>query len=178
MKEAKIIKKAWEIDCDKLEDGHNCICGVVFCDEETRAQEGLFQSLYMETWYLVDGDIVTADNLPVKRCDYLDVIIFEGKRIPRSEAALLITERERSVKLKAIADNPEIKYCYILKGGYYRPDYKGYSTDKKHAGVYSKEDAIYSAENCDNISVIPINIKEHNKMLEAEINDLKSRLIS
>jgi len=74
-------------------------------------------------------------------------------------------------------NNPDIKYCYIYKGGYYRPNYAGYTDNKAEAGVYTKEDALNSAKTCDELIIIPINIDEHNQMILNKINKLTDKLI-
>ncbi len=79
--------------------------------------------------------------------------------------------------LKQIAKNKKITHCYIRKGPYYRPNHSGYTDFQSKAGVYTKEEAIKSAERCKELTIVPIDNVEHNKMIVKEVEDLMSRYI-
>ena len=80
-------------------------------------------------------------------------------------------------ELKKIANNKKIRFCYIRKGPYYRPNACGYTDFITKAGVYTKEEAIKRAESCKELTIIPVNIDEHNKFIVDEVKDLLSRHI-
>jgi hypothetical protein len=77
-----------------------------------------------------------------------------------------------------VAKNNKITHCYIRKGAYYRPNKCGYTDYITRAGVYTKEDALLSAEHCNELELLPIDVNEHNRMIMAEIKDLSTRIIS
>lgn len=79
--------------------------------------------------------------------------------------------------LKQIAKNKKITHCYIRKGPYYRPNHCGYTDFRVEAGVYTKEEALHSAENCKELTIVPINIEKHNAEIIKKVNDLLSRYI-
>ena len=71
-----------------------------------------------------------------------------------------------------------IKYCYIRKGSYYKPNSCGYTDFKHRAGVYSKEEAVSSAKSCRDITLEIIDIQSHNEMLNIEIAELQNKLLA
>lgn len=71
-----------------------------------------------------------------------------------------------------------ITHCYIKKrGGYYRPNSCGYTDHIVRAGVYTKEDALKHYEHCDELTLIPIIVEEHNKRIKEEVMELLDRVI-
>jgi hypothetical protein len=81
------------------------------------------------------------------------------------------------LELEKILINDSFSHCYIKKGGYYRPHSSGYTDFRHRAGIFTKEEAVKSAKSCRDLTIIPINAIEHNKMINDEIDDLKTRLI-
>ena len=116
-------------------------------------------------------------NIPVKRKKLSDKVIFEGKEVLRCSIDKLINERERVSKLDEIENNPSIKYCYIIKGSYYRPDWCGYTSLKFEAGVYPKNEAVRHAKSVREIRLECVDIEEHNKMINQKISELHGRLL-
>jgi len=88
-----------------------------------------------------------------------------------------LKERKRLSEFNLILDNKSIKYCYIRKGSYYRPNSCGYTDFVHRAGVYTKEEAVRHAVGCRDIWLKRIDIEEHNKIIQSEIKDLKTRLL-
>lgn len=87
------------------------------------------------------------------------------------------TERRRLSKLDEILMNPSVKYCYIRKGSYYRPNSCGYTDYKHKAGVYTKEDAVDHAKGCRDLSLEIVDVPEHNQMIQSEIQELQKRIL-
>jgi hypothetical protein len=80
--------------------------------------------------------------------------------------------------INKITKSKQTTHCYIMKrGSYYKPNSCGYTDFPQWAGVYEKEEAVKHALCCDELTLIPINIKEHNMMIWDAINDLTSRII-
>ena len=80
-------------------------------------------------------------------------------------------------KLDEISNNPNIKYCYIIKGSYYRPNSCGYTSLKFEAGVYPKDEAVSHAKSVREIRLEWVYTWEHNKMINQKIAELQARLL-
>ena len=89
----------------------------------------------------------------------------------------VLENRERIAKLDAILLDESVKYYYIKKGSYYRPGSCGYTEFKYRAGVFTTEEAVSEARWCNEITIIPIDMDVHNKMIGDEIKDLQTRLL-
>lgn len=127
-------------------------------------------------WEL-NGEYATFIDLKCIRAKRYDVVSFEGKNMKRFLVASELESIEHSKKLDEILKNPNIKYCYICKRGYYRPNFCGYTDFKHRAGVYVKEEAVLHARGVREIYLERVDIEEHNKMIQSEINELTNRLI-
>lgn len=80
-------------------------------------------------------------------------------------------------ELDALAADASVTHCYISKGMYYRPGSCGYTDFRHRAGVYKKSEALQHAKSCRDLTLVPIDVKEHNEMLRKEANDILSRRI-
>jgi len=172
-------KKAYHIDLNKIDEGY------LFCDESCFAENiNKAKSILlkraddagMQLNSLIDSEI-TYLNIPVVRKKSSDVFLFESEEKTLAEIEMILIERNRQKDLNDILANPEIKYCYIKKGIYYRPNYAGYTDYKKQAGVYPKKDAVSHARGVCEITIVPVDIIEHNAMINSEIANLKTRLL-
>jgi hypothetical protein len=105
------------------------------------------------------------------------LVIFEGKPVSKIKIEEILIKRARMKELNAILEDDNIVYCYIRKGNYYRPYSAGYTSHKTEAGVYTKQEAVQHAKSVYELSIIPIDIEKHNRMLIDKIADLESRLI-
>ena len=78
-----------------------------------------------------------------------------------------------------IKKSKNITHFYITKnGGYYRPNFSGYTTNITRAGIYTKEEAINHYNDCNELTLVPIIIEEHNKRIKDEIIELLDKIIS
>ena len=84
---------------------------------------------------------------------------------------------KRRLTLNQIIKSKKVTHCYIYKRGYYRPNHCGYTDRPSRAGVYSKEEAVECALKCSELTLIPIDIVEHNRMIAKEIKELSTRFI-
>lgn len=175
-----IIEKAYEINFNKISDGF--LSDIKWCHAENRnkAKKKLLDEVYFDNWKLKYSDKpIDYLTIPIIRCKELDLIDFEGKQINRCKIDIIINERKRESELDDILNNPKIKFCYIVKSGfYYRPNSCGYTESRYEAGVYKKEDAVNEAKYCDELSIIPIDIENHNKMINEKIEILQKKLIN
>lgn len=74
--------------------------------------------------------------------------------------------------------NRKVTHCYKRKGcSYYRPNNCGYTDDIRRAGIYTKEDALNECLSVSDLRAVPIDVKEHNKMILTEVQELLSRII-
>lgn len=175
----KIVEKAYEINLDKIQEGF--IYDSIICHSENpnRARYELFRKIRDEEFILrSSGEEVNYQTLPIKRCPSLDKVIFEGEVLTMSRVSRIIEVRERNKKLNKILRNKVVTHCYIVKNGsYYAPNSSGYVSRKKDAGVYDKDIAVQMAKSCFELYLEPINLSEHNQIIEEAINELKSRLL-
>ena len=177
----KLAKKAYEIDFSKIEEGflYDSSSFISYAETRNKAKSELLKKTYCENICL-DGedDEVTYLTIPVIRCKEADKYIFEDKQMSLYDIEKELFERKRLADLQEILDNENIKYCYIRKGGYYKPNSCGYTDFKHRAGVYTKEEAVSHAISCRDIWLERIDIEEHNKMMKDEIRDLERRLLT
>jgi hypothetical protein len=179
LEEGSIVLKAYEIDLDKLEEGYLSDSIVCYAENSNKAKVTLLRQIANDNWKLKYlGEELTYLNIPVKRKKSSDKVIFEGKEVLRSSIEQLIAERERIAKLDEILNNPNIKYCYIIRyGQYYRPNSCGYTSLKFEAGIYPKDEAISHAKSVREIRLESVDIDEHNKMINQKIAELQERLL-
>lgn len=170
--------KAYQIDLDRLDEGYLSDTIMCYANNVNEAKKKLLQEVKYDNWKLkYTGDELTYLNIPVIRRKSDDKILFEGQAVTEIEKNRILYKRERLSLLENILNDKNIKYCYIKKGSYYRPNSCGYTDFQYRAGVYSKEEAVQSAKSCDELTIIPIDILEHNKMINNEISELSSRLL-
>lgn len=178
MKKYKISEKAFEIDLSKIEEGFLFSEHICYAENINKAKSKLLKEIKYDDYKLNNSnDDITYTNIPVIRCKEADKVIFEDKIVLISEIEKILHNRERNNKLDSVLNNPNILYCYIIKGSYYCPNYCGYTSIKTEAGIYTKEDAISHAKSVDNIRLEPIDIEEHNKMIKEKISMLQTKLL-
>jgi len=170
--------KAYQIDLDRLDEGYLSDIIMCYANNVNDAKKKLLQEIKYDNWKLkYTDDELTYLNIPVIRRKSDDKILFEGKAVTEIEKNRILYKRERDSLLENILNDVNIKYCYIKKGSYYRPNNCGYTDFKCRAGVYTKQEAVQSAKSCNQLTIIPIDILEHNKMINNEILELSSRLL-
>jgi hypothetical protein len=176
--EGFIVSKAYEIDFSKIEEGFLYSERICYAKNRNEAKSILLRENKDEN-ICIKGtdDELNYLNIPVIRCKNADKVIFDGKEVVRSSIDELIIERERIAKLHEIANNPNIKYCYIIKGSYYRPNSCGYTSLRFEAGVYPKDEAVSHAKSVREIRLEWVDIEEHNKMINQKIAELQGRLL-
>lgn len=176
--ENSIVSKAYEIDLDELNEGFLSDSIICYAENLSKAKTELLKQTQYDNWILrSSGEELTYLNIPVKRRKSSDKVIFEGKEVVRCSIDGLIAERERLAKLDEITNNPNIRYCYIIKGSYYRPNSCGYTSLRFEAGVYPKDEAVEHAKSVREIRLECVDIEEHNKMINQKIAELSERLL-
>lgn len=173
-------KKAYRINLDKIEEGYLYCEESCFAENQSKAKSILIKRsacIGMSLKYFIEPEEVNFKNLPVVRYNIADKFLFESDEKTMEEIEFILNERDRQKGLDDILKDSKIKYCYIKKGIYYRPSYAGYTEHKKFAGVYPKKDAISHARGVCEITIVPIDIIEHNAMINSEIDNLKTRLL-
>jgi hypothetical protein len=170
--------KAYQIDLSKIEEGFLYDTIMCYADNANQAKQILLRENRYENLILSkSNEEVNYLTIPVIRRKSDDKIIFEGKAVTETEKNRILFKRERLAKLDAILNDESIKYCYIRKGNWYRPNACGYTDFKHRAGVFTKEEAVSDAKSCQELDIVPINIVEHNEMINSEISCLSSRLL-
>ena len=176
--EGNIVEKAYEIDMGKLSEGFLIDSIICHAENHNKAKIKLLKEVQYDDWVLkYSGENLNYINIPVKRCFSYDKVIFEGKEVIRHSIEGIKQEHKRLAKLDEISNNPNIKYCYIRKGSYYRPNHCGYTSLRTDAGVYPKDEAVSHAKSVREISLEWVDIEEHNKMINEKIAELKTRLL-
>lgn len=170
--------KAYQIDLSKIEEGFLYDTIMCYADNANQAKQILLRENRYENLILSkSNEEVNYLTIPVIRRKSDDKIIFEGQAVTEIEKNRILYKRERDLLLENILNDANIKYCYIKKGSYYRPNSCGYTDFKHRAGVYTKQEAVQSAKSCNELTIIPIDILEHNEMINIEISCLSSRLL-
>lgn len=173
-----IVEKAYEIVLDKLDEGFLSDSIVCHAESLNKARKELLKKVEYDNWRLrYTGEELTYLNIPVRRKKSSDKVMFEGEVVLRYKIEGLKEERQRLQKLDELKNNPNVKYCYIKKGSYYRPNSCGYTSLRYEAGVYNKEEAIQHAKSVREISLEVVNIEEHNKMIKQKIEELQTRIL-
>lgn len=177
--EGTLVDKAYEIDFNRIEEGYLASEVMCYAGNYNQARNILLIKVRYEDWKLKrTGAELTYLNIPVVRNKFYDKIIFEGKPVSRYEIDNILSERLRIAKLDEILNNPNVKYCYIYKNGYYRPNSSGYTSYKHEAGVYPKEMAVNEAKSVRDIILEVCDIDNHNWIVSRKILELESRLIN
>lgn len=176
----QIVKKCWKIDLDKIDEGFMYSGVSVHADSRNEAKTKLLHEIRYDEWKIrFTREEVNYINIPVIRSKAGDIVLFEGNEIKKWEVNHVLSERKRFVELDKILENPGVQFCYIMKrGSYYAPNSNGYTDYKFKAGVYTKEEAVQDAKSCNELRIIPINIEEHNSILNKMIKDIESRIIT
>ncbi len=173
-----IVEKAWKIDLDQLDGGYESSEIVCHSESANKAKVALLDKVKYDSWKLrYTGAELEYINMPVIRAAEYDLVLFEGEKVSLNKVAEIKAKRERFTHLDSILKDESIKYCYIRKGSYYGPNCCGYTQYKFQAGVYTKEDAVSQAKSVSELYLEPINIVEHNEMIQAKIADLQSRIL-
>lgn len=177
----KLVKKAYEINFSKVEEGYLYCPEVCYAETRNKAKSLLLaQTRYESIMLRGEDDEVTYLTIPVIRCKHADKYEFEGMEKTKGQIEDILAERKRIASFDEILDNDSYVYCYIRKNGrgYYKPNSSGYTDFQHRAGVYTKEEGVSSAKGCRDIWLERIDIDEHNQMIDDEIKQLKWRRIN
>ena len=178
MKKQKIVRKGYQVDFSKIEEGYSYSSHITYAESLGKARALLLDKCSYEYMCLKDEEReVTYLNIPVIRYPEMDTFMFGDKEMTQQAYEEHQAKNERSAGLQAILDNNIIKFCYIRKGSYYGPDSNGYTDFRHKAGIYTKEEAVSHAKYCDEIWLEVIDVTEHNKMIQDEIKDLQTRIL-
>jgi hypothetical protein len=178
MEKLKLAKKAYIVDLSRIEEGYLYSHIGCYANTVNKAKIELLKMCDDQGVYMKDTNYeVSYLNIPVIRHKKEDKYFIEDLELTQREYDEIIRKRHRKTELDMILADELITHCYIHKGSYYKPHSSGYTDMRYHAGVYEKKEAVSSARNVDNIVIIPIDIIEHNEMINKEIEDLQTRLI-
>lgn len=173
-----IVEKGWQILLTSIEEGY--LYDDITCRAKTRSKAKSILLNKSEVLGMQNrwGDDISYLNIPVVRCKEIDLIEYNGEIISRTAIKWNIKKEKHKKELTEILENPNITHCYIKKRGlYYRDNYCGYVEERLGAGIYTKKEACYHADGCLELTVIPIDTKEHNDYINNHINKLKNRII-
>ena len=172
----ELSQKAWELNLFRIYDPYHL--SEIIRNGKTRgeAKSKIYQEAMNEDLSLTDEKL-TFLNIPIRRCKRADLYFFEGKEVTLEQIEKIEKEKIRIIELDKILNDESIVYCYIRKGSYYRPNSCGYTDFRHRAGVYTKQEAVSSAKSCKDLDIVPINIEEHNSIIQKEIDELKTRVL-
>jgi len=110
--EGYLVKKAYQIDMDRLDEGY--LADVIFCHAKNInfAKVELLKSVRYDGWKLkYTGEELNYLNIPVIRRRESDIVIFEGQEVVRCKIESIKEERERTEKLDEILNTRD---CHNL----------------------------------------------------------------
>lgn len=173
------LMKAYELNLDKIIEGYRCSPVIAYGETRGKAKAAMWEEIKYDDYGLIwPNEEVSFLNLPIRRAKQYDKVEFEGEIRTKMEIDKIEQSRKRLAKLNSFLHKISITHCYILKRGvYYGPNSCGYTSFKSRAGVYTIEEGVSHAKGCEDIWLEIINVKEHNKMILKEIEQLKSKLI-
>ncbi|MCP9763819.1 hypothetical protein [Lacihabitans soyangensis] len=172
----EIVEKAYRIDLERVEDSYVWSEKVVHAETVNAAKRKLLELVRYEDMKTRDGVEVCYLNIPVVRDNGADLVIFEGEKVARWLALDRISRKERAMEISELCLTH--RFFYILKRGcFFRPNNCGYTDHKEFAGVYTADEARRHALSCEEITLVPIVIEEHNELLNKMIEGLKGRVI-
>jgi len=174
----EVIEKGYKINFNGIDEGY--LAGEEkYCSalSKGKAKSILWERVKYDGWRLFNGEEVTFLNLPVIRDKEGDKYEFEGSLKTLHQVTCIQAERLRNERLDDILKDENIKFAYIKKGGYYRPNHCGYTDNRVRAGVYTKQDAVKEARHCKQVDIVVIDINEHNSLILKEIESLNSRIL-
>lgn len=169
--------KAYVINLSKIDEGYLYSQEVVYANTVGEAKS-IFLGMSDKYYLLSTGDECTFLTLPLKRNKYLDKYKVGEGYLSIDDMLKQATLIQHNTKLSNILNNPSIEYVYVKKDGkYYCDNAMGYTHYRKNAGIFSKKEGVNIGFGYTNYDIIPIDIDEHNQMIEEEIKYLKSKLI-
>lgn len=174
----EIVKKAYELNLEKIEGGEYTTPSISYAETRGKAKNEILEDIQyggLRTRWI--GEEVNYQNIPIRRAKELDIVLFEGQEVKRWRVEDILNQRERESELDRLLNDPDVTYCYIRKGSYYRPNSNGYTDFRTKAGVYTKQDAVRKAKHCNELRLEVVDIEEHNQLIRDEINELSTRLI-
>ena len=180
MKKYTLAKKAYKIDLNRIYEGYYYCENSCFAENINQAKSILLKSIKYENYRVVGCDKdVDYLTIPVVRAPQLDLYKFELQELTLSTIEHILNERERIKILDDLLLDKSVDFCYIRKNGlYYRKNSSGYTEYISKAGIYSKIEAVSIAKGCEDIILENIDVQAHNEMINQEINDLQTRIIS
>ena len=194
--EYKVVKKGYKINWNKISMGGFKEPQACSASSRNDARKILFNRIRYEGWclntekvYITAFDTkfinieVTYLNIPVVREPSADLYDFEGQIVSMNQINIILKNRNRTEILNNLLNesklNPEKSHCYIKKGGwYYLQSCSGYTEYQHQAGIFTIEEGYEHAIYCDELTLIVIDIEEHNKMIMSKVNELINKLIT
>lgn len=175
----QLQSKAWVINPQRLSEPWFCPDNAYYGDNVGQVKSKALRDINGLTNHA--GDEFTWLTVPLIRAKSYDRYLVEGKIMTMVEIEREKAYEDRRVKMNALmVQNPDAK-TFIRKGGrFYRANRCGYTDHRIWAGVYTIQEAVSEVLACsidDGMDVEIIDIERHNREINQEIEELKSRLI-
>lgn len=118
-------------------------------------------------------------NIRARRTREKDLYDYNGKELTLKQIETEKHYEKRDIELQSILDDENTVYCYKIKRGYfYRPNNCGYTENRINAGVYEKKEAVSDARIIRELTIKPVDVELHNKLIDAEIRNLSKNKIT
>jgi hypothetical protein len=187
MNKIKPDKKAYQVNPVNLDHSHEFVARGYIYDSFYAAneKEARLKALKHLDNYGVDED--NCDNpltyITVKVKRYTDNDLFMDNGVLKTKSRIEADQRrqERDAGFRKLLDDHPNGYALIRKGGYfYRPNSCGYTEFRTEAGIYTLTRAVNECLGMSDSEYMRpelIDIAEHNKIILAKIDELKTKLI-
>jgi hypothetical protein len=178
----KIKEKAWGLLLGDIEEGYLYDTIIVYAENRNKAKSKMWVECNMyHNVELLGGVELSYLNVPIQRLKSADKYEFEGQVKSKQDIEYIQKRRERDTEIEETVKNNPDALCYVLKGRmYWRPNSAGYTEYKTKAGIYPIKEAaqIIKSSSLDRYErMMLIDREEHNKELQEQIDDLKTRLL-
>lgn len=170
-----IVDKAYELNREKIREGSFFEDVVVYATTRGKAKSLIFEKIENLGYEDIFGEELDFLNLPVRRCKKADRVLLGGIVQTVAQYERFLREQEREKYFRDLLVEHKGKLAHIIKrGSYYGPDWKGYVDKQWQAGVYTLEEAVQAARDCQDITLRVFEKKEYNEMIIRELRALST----
>tara|TARA_R100000951_G_scaffold113781_1_gene116542 strand:+ start:539 stop:1087 length:549 start_codon:yes stop_codon:yes gene_type:complete len=144
----EIIKKAWSLQLDQIEEGYMCSEETVYAETRGKAKSEMMKTdaQYLELAF--DKEEITFLNVPIFRDKDNDIVKVKGQEMHRSSALFYLEQLEKRNKIELHSSNEFHRQHtreYVGNAiGFWALNGRGYTIDPEKAHVYTKEEVLQS----------------------------------
>lgn len=144
----ELIKKAWSLDLDVIDEGHFCEDIVIYAGTKGKAKSEMMKTdvQYHKLWSI--DEEITFLNVPVIRAKNLDIVKIDNREMARNIAMSYLDQLEKRNKIELhSSDEFYRQHTREYSGnaiGFWALNGKGYTIDPEKAHIYTKEEVLKS----------------------------------